>query len=67
MNETVIIAHLTREYLSKVKCCDECFCETYCICNGLKKTRYPHEGCEWNIIDYFYNRSYDEEYDRESE
>lgn len=44
--------YLAREYLSKVKCCDECFCESWCIENGTKNSRVPYKGCEWNIIKY---------------
>lgn len=41
---------LAREYLSKVKCCDECFCECWCIAHGTKEGKIPYKGCEWNIV-----------------
>lgn len=41
---------LAKEYLSKVNCCDECFCECWCIMNGTKKSRVPYKGCEQNVI-----------------
>lgn len=49
---------LTKEYLSKTNCCDECFCEYWCIINGTKKDRLPYDGCEQNIINCL-NELYD--------
>lgn len=47
---TEAMPRLAKEYLSKVKCCDECFCENWCIEHGVKESRVPYKGCEWNII-----------------
>mgnify|MGYP003290511673 CR=1 FL=1 len=43
---------IMREYLSKIKCCDECFCEFYCIENQLKKSRIPERDCDYKINKY---------------
>lgn len=42
---------LITEYLSKCHCCDECFCECWCILNNRRKGRVPHDGCKQNILD----------------
>lgn len=42
---------LAKEYISKVECCDECFCEMFCIDHKTKKGRCPYDGCELNIVD----------------
>jgi len=63
---------LCREYLSKVKCCDECFIEFYCIENHLRSSRVPQGYCVENLKDYLRpkgkwdivgNNTYDFEYD----
>lgn len=41
---------LAKEYIDKVKCCDECFCEMFCIENGLRKGREPHSECYKNVL-----------------
>ena len=46
------IQRLAGEYISKVKCCDECFCEYWCIEQEKKENRVPYKGCEQNIIEY---------------
>lgn len=45
------IKRLAKEYLSKCTACDDCFCEYYCLVNGLKNSRVPQTGCEQKIID----------------
>ncbi len=47
-----VITRLANEYISKIKCCDECFCESWCIENGTKESRVPYKGCECNITKY---------------
>lgn len=44
---------LINEYISKVKCCDECFSSIYCTVNGLRKSRVPQDYCVKNIKRYF--------------
>ena len=44
---------LIREYISKVKCCDECFASVYCTVNGLRESRMPQDYCVKNIKRYF--------------
>lgn len=44
---------LAREYMSKVKCCDECFASTFCTINGLRNSRVPQDYCVENIKRYF--------------
>ena len=44
---------LAREYISKVKYCDECFASTFCTINGLRNSRVPHSYCIENIKKYF--------------
>lgn len=44
---------LINEYISKVKCCDECFASVYCTINGLRESRVPQEYCVDNIKRYF--------------
>ncbi len=41
---------LAKEYINKVKCCDECFCEMFCIENGLRKGRKPYSECYKNVL-----------------
>lgn len=43
---------LGKEYISKLECCDECFCEVFCILNGRRNGRVPYKDCHENIIDY---------------
>ena len=35
------IQRLTGEYISKVKCCDECFAESFCIEQQRREGRLP--------------------------
>ena len=49
---TEAMHRLSREYLSKVEVCDECFSECWCIEHETKESRVPHKGCEQNIIAY---------------
>jgi len=44
---------LIGEYISKVRCCDECFASVYCTVNGLRKSRVPQGYCVKNIKRYF--------------
>lgn len=39
-----IIYRLAGEYISKIKACDECFAEHYCIRNGQRESREPCEN-----------------------
>ena len=48
---------LTREYISKVKCCDECFASTFCTLNGLRESRVPQDYCIENIKKYFEDKA----------
>lgn len=41
---------LAKEYIDKVECCDECFCEMFCIKNGLRKGREPYSECYKNVL-----------------
>ena len=50
-----IIYRLAGEYISKIKVCDECFAETYCILNGLREGRKPcadEEKCINNCVKF---------------
>lgn len=47
---TGAVSRLSAEYVSKVECCDECFCNFYCIANGLKNGRKPGSFCSYNVI-----------------
>lgn len=49
-NNSEVMHRLAKEYISKVKFCDECFCEYWCITNGVKESREPYRGCEHNLI-----------------
>ncbi len=44
---------LINEYISKVKCCDECFASVFCTVNRLRESRVPQEYCVENIKKYF--------------
>lgn len=47
---------LTEEYISRVKCCDECFAESFCIEQQRREGRLPCKDkmkCVSNIYDYF--------------
>lgn len=52
MRNEYAMTKLAKEYLSKVKCCDECFCNYWCIMSGTKISALPYKGCEFNIINY---------------
>lgn len=47
---------ITKEYLSKVNCCDECCAEHYCIKECIKTSREPVDGCDKKIIAYLKGR-----------
>lgn len=61
MRYDFVITRLANEYLSKIKCCDECFCNCHCILNGTKKDRRPHDKCVENIVYYLVDLSESEE------
>ena len=49
------IQRLTGEYISKVKCCDECFAESFCIEQQRREGRLLCKDkmkCVSNIYDY---------------
>ena len=49
---------LTEEYISRVKCCDECFAESFCIEQQRRESRLPCKDkmkCVSNIYDYFHS------------
>ena len=48
---------LTREYISKVKYCDECFASTFCTVNGLRNSRVPQDYCIENVKKYFEDKA----------
>jgi hypothetical protein len=48
---------LAREYISKVKCCDECFASTFCTINGLRNSRVPQDYCIENVKKYFEDKA----------
>ena len=48
---------LAREYISKIKCCDECFLSTFCTINDLRESREPKYYCIENIKKYFESKS----------
>ena len=48
---------LINEYISKVRCCDECFASVYCTVNGLRESRVPQDYCANNIKRYFDDRA----------
>lgn len=55
MNKSESLERLSKEYISKCKCCDECFVEMFCIQNQRRKGRVPHKDimkCVLNITDY---------------
>ena len=52
------IQRLTGEYISKVKCCDECFAESFCIEQQRREGRLPCKDrmkCVSNIYDYLHS------------
>ena len=55
MNKSVeeINERLIGEYISKVRCCYECFASVYCTVNGLRESRVPQDYCVKNIKRYF--------------
>lgn len=44
------------EYLGKVKECDSCAAQCFCIKNGLRKSREPQEYCKDNLKAYLVSR-----------
>lgn len=53
LEQEPVCDRLAREYISKVKCCDECFASTFCTINGLRNSRVPQDYCVKNIERYF--------------
>ena len=52
------IQRLTGEYISKVKCCDECFAESFCIEQQRREGGLPCKDkmkCVSNICDYLHS------------
>ena len=47
---------LILEYLNKCQACDECIAEIFCIINGLRKSREPHDGCKEKLKLYLRER-----------
>lgn len=43
---------LAKEYVSKCKCCDDCFCELYCIENNLRNGGISLDDCYKHILAY---------------
>lgn len=48
---------LINEYISKIKCCDECFASVFCTVNGLRESRVPQDYCVENIKRYFIDQT----------
>ena len=56
--QTDSFERLAKEYLSKCKCCDECFAESFCIEQQRREGRLPCKDkmkCVSNIYDYFHS------------
>lgn len=52
------IQRLAGEYISKVKCCDECFAESFCIEQQRRESRLPCKDtmkCVSSISDYLHS------------
>lgn len=52
------IQRLAGEYISKVKCCDECFAESFCIEQQRRESRLPSKDkmkCVSSIYDYLHS------------
>lgn len=55
MNKSESLERLSKEYIFKCKCCDECFAEMFCITNHKRESRVPHKDimkCVLNITEY---------------
>lgn len=55
--QTDSFERLAKEYLSKCKCCDECFAESFCIDQQRRESRLPSKDkmkCVSNIYDYLH-------------
>ena len=61
LEQELLCDRLAREYISKVKYCDECFASTFCTINGLRNSRVPQSYCIENIKKYFESKSEDKE------
>lgn len=57
LEQEPVCDRLAGEYISKVKCCDECFASTFCTINGLRNSRVPQSYCIENIKKYFESKS----------
>ena len=57
LEREAVCDRLAREYISTVKCCDECFASTFCTINGLRESREPKDYCIENIKKYFESKS----------
>ena len=56
--QTDSFERLAKEYLSKCKCCDECFAESFCIEQQRREGRLPCKDrtkCVSNIYDYLHS------------
>lgn len=61
LEQEPVCDRLAREYISKIKCCDECFLSTFCTINDLRESREPKYYCIENIKKYFESKSEDKE------
>lgn len=55
MNKSESLELLSKEYIHKCKCCDECLAEMFCITNDKRDSRMPHKDimkCVLNIAEY---------------
>lgn len=57
LSQEPLCDRLAREYISKVKYCDECFASVFCTINGLRNSREPQSYCIENIKKYFESKS----------
>ena len=57
LEQEPVCDRLAREYISKIKCCDECFLSTFCTINDLRESREPKYYCIENIKKYFESKS----------
>ena len=56
--QTDSFERLAKEYLSKCKCCDECFAESFCIEQQRRESRLPCKDkmkCVSSIYDYLHS------------
>ena len=50
--QRIAMDKICKEYLSKCKCCDECFAVWYCTGNRLRSSREPQDYCLDNLKAY---------------